>query len=190
MSKIEYETFGRELAFHTAPTLLGIKCGSLISLPTDRFDIHTHIRIFNGRASGKSLKIRKLYDYKNRALLLIYNEKLMQKRLADDEVRGLLSCFGYSDDFSADEYLQRLGVRLSENKMFPHEIGIFLDYPLEDVIGFMENKGTNYKLCGCWKVYGNEEKARRTFENYVKCRNFLCNKLNQGIDLYQALKIY
>lgn len=84
MSKIEYETFGRELAIHTAPTLLGIKCGSLISLPTDRFDIHTHIRIFNGRASRKSLKIRKLYEYKNRALLLIYNEKLMKKRLADE----------------------------------------------------------------------------------------------------------
>lgn len=190
MSKIEYETFGRELAIHTAPTLLGIKCGSLISLSTDRFDIHTHIKIFNGKASGKSLKIRKLYDYKNRALLLIYNEKLMQKRLADDEVKGLLSCFGYSADFSAEEYLNRLGVRLSENETFPHEIGIFLDYPLEDVIGFMENKGANYKLCGCWKVYGNAEKARRTFANYVKCRNFLCNKLNQGVDLYQALKIY
>lgn len=190
MSKIEYEIFGRELAIHTAPTLLGIKCGSLVSLSTDRFDIHTHIKIFNGKASGKSLKIRKLYDYKNRALLLIYNEKLMQKRLADDEVKGLLSCFGYSPDFSAEEYLHRLGIRLSENETFPHEIGVFLDYPLEDVIGFMENKGANYKLCGCWKVYGNAEKAKRTFANYVKCRNFLCNKLNQGVDLYQALKIY
>lgn len=107
-----------------------------------------------------------------------------------NDVKGLLSYFGYSADSSAEEYLHRLGVRLSENGTFPHEIGVFLDYPLEDVIGFMENKGANYKLCGCWKVYGNANKARRTFANYDKCRNFLCNKLNQGVDLYQALKIY
>lgn len=190
MSKAEYEIFGKKLAVYTAPTLLGIKCGSLVSLSTEEFDIYTHIKTFNNKASGKALKIKKLYDYKNRSLLLIYNEKLMKKRLADNEVKNLLSCFGYSDNFSAEEYLQRLGVRLSENPTFPHEIGIFLDYPLEDVIGFMENKGENYKFCGCWKVYGNEEKAKRTFANYEKCRNFLCGKLNQGVDLYHALKIY
>lgn len=190
MSKTEYRNFGEKLAMYTAPTLLGIKCGSLVSLSTAEFDLHSHISTFNHKACGKALKIRKLYDHNERSLLLIYNEKLMQKRLADDEVKGLLSCFGYSADFSAEEYLNRLGVRLSENETFPHEIGIFLDYPLEDVIGFMENNGENYKLCGCWKVYGNAEKAKRTFLNYEKCKKFLCTKLNQGADLYQALKIY
>ncbi len=190
MSKIEYRNFGEKLAIYTAPTLLGIKCGSLFSISTAEFDIDAHIKIFNCKASGKSLKIKKLYDYKERSLLLIYNEKLMQKRLSDVEAKGLLSYFGYSSDFSAEEYLNHLGIRLLESEIFPHEIGIFLDYPLEDVIGFMKNKGENYKLCGCWKVYGNEEKARRTFVNYAKCRSFLCSKLNQGVDLYQALKIY
>lgn len=190
MSRIDYITFWQKLAMHTAPTLLGIKCGSLISLSTSDFDINEHIRIFNSKAHVKSLKIRKLCECKGHSLLLIYNENLMQSRLADNEVKSLLAYFGYSSDFSAEEYLNRLGVRLSENETFPHEIGIFLDYPTEDVIGFMKHKGENYKLCGCWKVYGNEEKARRTFSNYAKCRSFLCNKLNQGVDLYHALKIY
>ncbi|MCM1506319.1 MAG: DUF3793 family protein [Ruminococcus flavefaciens] len=190
MSKTEYKNFSQKLALHTAPTLLGIKCASLVSLSTSEFDICSHINTFNSRAYRKNLKIIKLYDYEERSLLLIYNEKLMQKRLSDCAVKSLLSYFGYSEDFSAEEYLNRLGVRISENETFPHEIGVFLDYPIEDVIGFMENKGGNYKLCGYWKVYGNEEKARRTFNNYVRCRNFLCNKLNQGVDLYQALKIY
>ncbi|MCM1529823.1 MAG: DUF3793 family protein [Alistipes sp.] len=190
MSKTEYRSFGEKLAVYSAPTLLGIKCGSLVSLSMSEFDLHSHIRMFNRRACGKSLKIKKLYDHNERSLLLIYNEKLMQKRLADDDVKNLLSEFGYSADYSAEEYLDHLGVRLSENETFPHEIGVFLDYPLEDVIGFMENKGGNYKLCGCWKVYGNEEKAKRTFTNYEKCKEFLCTKLNQGVDLYHALKIY
>jgi hypothetical protein len=189
MSIIEYKNFGQKLANYTAPTLLGIKCGSILSVSSDEFDIDAHIKIFNCRASKKLLKIKKLYDYKQRSVLLIYNEKLMKKRLADSQVKDMLLYFGYSQDFSSEEYIDYLGEKVSLSKTFPHEIGIFLDYPLEDVIGFMENKGGNYKLCGYWKVYGNEETAKRTFTNYAKCRNFLCNKLNQGIDLYQALKI-
>ena len=34
-----------------------------------------------------------------------------------------------------------------------------------------------------------EERAKHTFESYDRCRAFLCNQLNQGYDLYQALKI-
>ena len=34
-----------------------------------------------------------------------------------------------------------------------------------------------------------EERAKYTFESYDRCRAFLCNQLNQGYDLYQALKI-
>lgn len=106
MSKIEYKTFGQKLAMYTAPTLLGIKCGSLISLSTKEFDIHTHMNIFNSKASKKALKIRKLYDYNQRSLLLIYNEKLMQKRLANTEVKGLLSYFGYFQQYKTTLHIQ------------------------------------------------------------------------------------
>ena len=97
--------------------------------------------------------------------------------------------YGYSENFSLEECLDRLSVRIRESESFPHEIGIFLGYPVEDVVGFIENKGENFKLCGTWKVYGNVENAKRTFSNYVKCRAYLCNKLNEGADIYQALKI-
>ena len=88
-----------------------------------------------------------------------------------------------------ESLLERLSGRIRQCAQFPHEIGLFLDYPTEDVQGFIENQGENYVLCGYWKVYGNAEKAKHTFESYDKCRKFLCNKLNQGYDIYQALKI-
>ena len=50
-----------------------------------------------------------------------------------------------------------------------HEIGLFLGYPLEDVQGFIENCGKNYRLCGCWKVYGDPQAALRCFARYEKC---------------------
>jgi hypothetical protein len=55
---------------------------------------------------------------------------------------------------------------------FPHEIGIFLGYPVEDVRGFVAHKGRNYKLCGYWKVYGDVEKAKKCFRRYDACREY------------------
>ena len=52
---------------------------------------------------------------------------------------------------------------------FPHEIGLFLDYPLVDVIGFIRNTGKNCKCSGCWKAYGDPSAAQRHFAQLNKC---------------------
>ena len=88
-----------------------------------------------------------------------------------------------------DEKLSLLERRISCGS-FPHEIGIFLGYPLDDVLGFIENKGENCLFCGFWKVYSEPERARRTFEKYVYCRSFLCNKIAGGLDLYRAMATF
>ncbi len=189
MSEIEYRNFGQLLALHTAPTLLGIKCASLVSLSRAEYDVEEHSGYFNRRAAAKGLKSRVLCGCRNRVLLLVYSERLLSKRLSDSKVRALLARFGYGENLSVEECLDYLSERIEGNSEFPHETGLFLDYPVEDVVGFIRNKGENFKLCGCWKVYGCEETARRTFANYDKCRKFLCNKLNEGADIYQALRI-
>lgn len=189
MSLVEYNNFGRKLAYHTAPTLLGIKCASLISLQSSEFDLDFHTHYFNRRAAVKGLKSRLICRCRNRTLLLVYREEMLQKRLSEAGAREILAKYGYCDDFTLEECLDRLSERVHESSVFPHEIGIFLGYPIEDVMGFIRNNGDNFKLCGAWKVYGNVECAKRTFDNYNKCRRFLCNKLDEGVDLYKALKI-
>ena len=62
-----------------------------------------------------------------------------------------------------------LAGRLSASDGFPHEIGVFLGYPLADVKGFIENRGANYLCSGLWKVYCDEQEAQRTFQRYRKC---------------------
>ena len=189
MSREEYRRFGRKLAFHTAPTLMGIKCASLISLSCSEFDLGAHLKLFNLRAREKGLKIREVSRCTTRRVMLVYNEKKLAARLAEPETRKMLSAEGYDVNGGLESMLETLSVRMSQGNGFPHEIGLFLDYPTEDVKGFIENNGENYKLCGCWKVYGSEERARRTFANYEKCRKFLCDKLNVGCDIYRALRI-
>lgn len=189
MNKIQRHDFSRKLAYHAAPTLLGIKCANLISLSAEDYDIDLQTEVFNHRAAVKGLCCRMLCHCSKHALLLVYSEHLLAARLADPEVREMLADFGYPMDASVEVCLQRLAGRIGCSGEFPHEIGIFLDYPLEDVRGFIENRGEGFKLCGCWKVYGCEESARRRFARFEKCRAYLCRRLSEGADLYQALKI-
>ena len=61
-----------------------------------------------------------------------------------------------------------LCARLSTGGDFPHEVGLFLGYPVEDVIGFIENKGKNCLCCGCWKCYSNACAAQKAFDKFRK----------------------
>lgn len=61
--------------------------------------------------------------------------------------------------------------RLAAREGFPHEIGLFLGYPPEDVRGFIENNAKCSKCVGAWKVYGDERAAKRLFAKYEKCTN-------------------
>lgn len=58
------------------------------------------------------------------------------------------------------ELLRQLSRRLCLEREFPHEIGVFLGYPLEDVVGFIRNRGRNYTCCGYWKAYGDRRRHK------------------------------
>ena len=181
--------FEQKLAFYAAPSLLGIKASNMLSIKKNEMDIKENIKRFNEKTAVRGLEIRILCECGEKALLLVFNRKLLEAKFSDKNIRSFLGGYGYPEDYSLDECIERLSQRIEGCGNFPHEVGVFLDYPLEDVVGFIENNGTNYKFCGCHKVYGDEVKAARTFSNYAKCRNFLCTKLNTGLDIYQALKI-
>lgn len=66
---------------------------------------------------------------------------------------------------------------------FPHEIGFFLGYPYEDVLGFIENRGQNYLEVGPWKVYANQNQARRTFARYRRCARIYARAYRCGQSL-------
>ena len=135
MSKEECRRFEKKLAFHTAPSLLGIKCASLFTLSRSEFDIGGNARRFNRRAAARGLKIKVLREEcscAGRSLILVYSPKLLAARLSAPENRELLREYGYTDDMPLDECLERLSERTKCDD-FPHEIGIFLGYPAEDV---------------------------------------------------------
>lgn len=89
----------------------------------------------------------------------------------------LFSC-GY-DITNIQGCIERLSKRICESESFPHEIGLFLGYPLGDVTGFIENKGKNSLYTGFWKVYCNKNETLKIFEKYKKCKK-VYQKLYKG----------
>lgn len=99
----------------------------------------------------------------------------MEEYLKRPEIAGFLADFGYSARISLQEKLRFLGERISwfynQSQEFPHETGVFLGYPLEDVKGFIRHGGKNYCEIGYWKVYSKAEQARETFRLYDEALN-------------------
>ena len=78
-----------------------------------------------------------------------------------------------------------LSAASAKAKEFPHEVGLFLSYPPEDVKGFIDHRAGGFKCTGLWKVYGDEEKARSLFEKYRKCTEIYCTLWQSGSKLEQ-----
>ena len=75
--------------------------------------------------------------------------------------------------------------RLRAGEEFPHEIGLFLGYPPEDVRGFIVHRAQDCKCVGCWKVYGDVEAARQQFSQFEKCTRIYCQQWRRGKDIRQ-----
>lgn len=155
---------------YCSPVLDGIKTASLFNYPIDGSikELSKILLEYNSEINKFGIFIENL-KFKNKlALIYVYRKDKLNKELSSFETRKFLSTFGYNN-YNVSQALSFLKKRICLNECFPHEIGIFLGYPLDDVKGFIKNKGMNYKLCGYWKVYCNEENAKKCFEQYNKC---------------------
>ena len=79
-----------------------------------------------------------------------------------------------------DRLAERVGSFEKRGLGFPHEIGVFLGYPPEDVKGFIENEGQKYLMIGYWKVYSDLARARMIFKEYDRAKDCAVNEFLTG----------
>ena len=171
------------LVRHCSPTLAGIKTGNLFSCPcSSRSEIMEDVRRLNRRLAKKGLCIMPLRVSNGRALLYLFRPDRLRRDLTDADALRILREAGY-ENVSRCACLTTLMRRLGESADFPHEIGLFLSYPPEDVRGFIENHARNYKCSGVWKVYGDADAARRKFDLYARCTTTYCRLFKKGCSL-------
>lgn len=178
MCEVEYV-----LGAQCGVTFAGIKAASLFSVKCrDAVSLKNYARHF----SGKGIYFEKLKDGDNRILLYVYNKKLLERILFNRANMSFLREEGY-EYTSCEEAISQLKCKI-QGKNFPHEVGLFLDYPLEDVQGFIKNPNGGKCAGGYWKVYSDAEDKAVKFRRFDCCSRCILNKLKDGKPLCEIFK--
>ena len=130
---------------HCAPTLAGMKTGNMFTYHfKDSSELRKTMRRLNALFRGKGIRVLPLRYQKNCALIYLYRPSKLSKDLENDVARTILTECGYCVN-SPKCLIRNLIARLNSCSDFPHEIGLFLGYPPEDVLGFIQNQARGYK---------------------------------------------
>ena len=171
------------LVRHGSPTLAGLKTGALFScaFPCAQ-SMRACLLHWNRCLSRNGLRLLPLAQQAGRTLIYFYRPSALARDLLRPDVRALLSPQGYPCP-DPERCIICLSRRLRQQTEFPHEIGLFLGYPPEDVEGFIDQGPDGCKATGCWKVYGDVDAARKKFEAYKKCTRVYCSCHERGADI-------
>ena len=175
------EKFESVMGYHCSPVLMGMKPANLVSFSKEKIpELPEIISDYEESLEREGIRMEIICGCRKHYLLLVYRPDMLQEYLKQDEARKLLLQDGYNIDGSLDEMIARLKERFFHKTEFPHEIGLFLGYPIEDVKGFRKFGGSGCKMCGYWKVYGDESAAVKQFARYDKCRLIYTKLWNAG----------
>lgn len=156
------------IVLHCSPTLASLKPASLFSYPCVKTDdVYAQIERTNDRLNKKGIYITIVAQHNSGCLLMVYHSKLLFDHLSQYPIYSFLVDCDYQYK-TLREAIMILKERLKEEE-FPHEIGVFLGYPLVDVISFIQNEGRNYREIGYWKVYHNLQEAQSVFRCFQHC---------------------
>lgn len=168
-----------------SPTLAGLKTGNLFLVEMgNREELLMEIRKINERLRNRGIRMVPMRFHKGKALIYLYRISKLKEDLNNQEARQILESIGYACN-DPEKCIVLLQKRLKDFPEFPHEIGLFLGYPPEDVKGFIENKAENFKCVGTWKVYGNEQQAKKKFSQFKKCTRIYFEQWLNGRSMEQ-----
>lgn len=177
IQKMDMRTLEVQLALQCAPFLMGLKISNLL--------------IVGGRNLCAAVRLMEdvgisyfmLLKTESKTVLLVYDSARLGAYVSGFEAARLLRETGYYN-LGLTELLKKCRLRytqyVSEGGVFPHELGVFLGYPVEDVAGFIRNCGKNALYTGYWKVYDDLPAKLSVFRSYENAQYNLFRMLSEG----------
>ncbi len=157
------------IAYGTAPVIREEKPSSLMTFTRAGRNLYELWNEYGlDVCSRLSLEYTQFRDTKDSVRVLFFKRTLLENCLNKKDCRDFLSRMGYTSKMTLEQCIAMLKERFEH--ICPHEIGIFLGIPVEDVTGFISHKGENSLLCSYWKVYHNPENALQQFRNFDRAR--------------------
>ena len=175
-----------QLALQCAPLITGLKLSNLLTISSGGFSQVEKI------IEGSRLSMDPLLETEDKMVILLYQRERLEKYLRMPQVQSLLQEEGYHSCQLEDilpVFCERYEKYVESARPFPHELGLLLGYPPEDVEGFIRHQGRNSLCTGYWKVYADKEGKQRLFEKYEYAKENLIQLLHYGLKMTEIIDI-
>lgn len=177
----------RKLILQCAPLFIKQRISAFCMAGED--ELGTLVRI----CGGMGITARALGKVENKWGALLYHKSLLLEYFKDEGVKELLKESGY-ENTNLMPVLSEFALRYQHygilREKFPHEMGLILGYPVEDVKGYILNDGKNSLYIGSWKVYKKLPEKMRLFGEFERARRIMARLNLWGFSLSEIVSIY
>lgn len=169
------------LTLGTAEVLAGVKPANLLRISNRRYPCGRNMYQLWQRYGQQLLENSSIVAATMRCddsgvLLLIYSPTLLQRRLNSRSSRTFLHSLNYRQPRNITTTLEDLTAHFVDDE-FPHEIGLFLGYPLKDVSAFMGRTPLKATAQRLWKIYGHGRRSHALADLYHHQHQRIAHKL-------------
>ncbi len=158
------------LTLGTAEVIAGVKPANLLRISNRAYSCGRNMyqlwqRYGDELLENSSMVATALLCDTNGVLLLIYSPTLLQRRLNSRSSRAFLASLHYRNPQHIAKTLADLTSHFIDGE-FPHEIGLFLGYPLKDIRAFMGRSQLKVTAQRLWKIYGHTRRSHALADLY------------------------
>lgn len=168
------------LIYNSSLVIAGIKPAATITIKKNKNRLYNSwLKFGSDFIEAINLDFIELRESDDSIIIMIYDKIILKDELNKESHIEFLENIGYSFNSDVNYYINTLKSRY-EKYHCPHELGLFLGIPFEDVKDFMECTTKKCLLCGYWKVYNDSDKARKIFNSYDKVKEYTRNNILNG----------
>ena len=165
---MDREDLQTQLALQCAPLLMGIKMSNLLIVPNRNvLDVYELFK-------DTCISVELIYMSEQKTMFLLYRREELDIYLESATTKEVMELFripGMTPVEIRRELIHRYEKYAEGNGMFPHEMGVLLGYPTEDVLGFIENQGKIISMRDTGKYIGNLMETKALLKSTTKLRN-------------------
>ena len=184
---MDLENIETQLALQCAPLITGLKVSNLLIIPKGNEEVVKRILNRTG------ISYYRLIQTRTKTTFLLFRRNELEEFLSDENVKNVFIRAGYKS-LQIGKILRTFSLRyeayMQGDKSFPHEMGLLLGYPVEDVVGFVENNGKNFLYSGYWKVYEKQKAKVKLFDKFKVAEETLIHLLSNGLSMSDIIDIY
>lgn len=187
LQEMDLENVETQIIMQCAPVIAGLKISNLLIVSNNN---NEHVKTIMHKTG---LYWTELLNLNNQTTFLVYRPQKLKEYLEQSKVQALMKNLGYhtcTEQVLIKNVRKKYRDYMISRREFPHEMGLLLGYPPEDVGGFIKHNGKNFLFSGYWKVYENMPAKKKLFLKFEQARETMLQLMSCGISVTDVIDIY